>query len=86
MMKLDKQQMIYAGVGVFVLLVLISSTKKIVLQEVGTDTPTKSFDSTSLPHQLRPPYKLAEGEDLPKSMAKRNVSFNLLGLKPRFDT
>jgi hypothetical protein len=83
-MKLDKQKMIYAGVGIFVFLVLVSSTKKIVLQEVSTNTPTKSFNSTSLPHELRPPYKLAEGEDLPKSMAKR--SFNLFGLKPRFDT
>lgn len=85
-MKLDKQQMIYAGVGIFIFLVLVSSTKKVVLQEVSTDTPTKSFDNTSLPHELRPPYKLAEGEDLPKTMAKRNFSFNLLGLKPRFDT
>jgi hypothetical protein len=31
-MMLDKKQMVYVGVGALVLLILISSTKKVVLQ------------------------------------------------------
>lgn len=84
-MMLDKEQMVYLGIGAFVLLVLISSTKKIVLQEVSSENSSKSFDSSNLPPELKPPYRLAEGEELPK-LAKRNYSFNALGLKPRFDT
>lgn len=84
-MNLDKKQLTYLGVGAFVFLVLISSTKKVVLEEVSSEASTKSFDSSDLPPALRPPYRLAEGEQLPK-LAKRNYSFNGLGLKPRFDT
>lgn len=84
-MKLDKKQLTYLGVSALVFLVLISSTKKVVLQEVSSEDASKSFDSTKLPPALKPPYRLAEGEPLPK-LAKRNYSFNALGLKPRFDT
>lgn len=85
-MKLDKKQMIYVGVGVLVLLVLISSTKKVVLQEVSNEnTASKTFDNNSLPSQLKPPYRLAEGEPLPR-LTKKNYSFSGMGLKPRFDT
>lgn len=84
-MRLDKKQLAYIGVGALVFLVLVSSTKKVVLQEVATEDASKSFDSSKLPPTLRPPYRLAEGEPLPK-LAKRNYSFNALGLKPRFDT
>lgn len=84
-MNLDKKQLTYLGVGAFVFLVLISSTKKVVLEEVSSEASKKSFDSSDLPPALRPPYRLAEGEELPK-LAKRNYSFNGLGLKPRFDT
>ena len=83
-MKLDNKQITYIGVGLFVFLVLVSSTKRIVLQEVANESPSKSFDSSSLPPALKPPYRLAEGEALPK-LAIRNYSFNGLGLKPRFD-
>jgi hypothetical protein len=83
---LDKKQMVYVGVGALVLLILISSTKKVVLQEVTNEnTGSKTFDNTSLPSQLRPPYKLAEGEPLPR-LPKKNYSFSGMGLKPRFDT
>ena len=87
-MKLNEQQMkqlTYIGVGALVFLVLVSSTKKIVLQEVLSENASKSFDSSNLPPTLRPPYRLAEGEPMPQ-LAKRNYSFNGLGLKPRFDT
>lgn len=85
-MTSEKKQMVYIGVGALVFLILVSSTKKVVLQEVLSETnPSKSFDSSSLPATLKPPYRLAEGEPLP-TLAKRNYSFNSLGLKPRFDT
>lgn len=87
-MKLNEQQMkqlTYIGVGALVFLVLVSSTKKIVLQEVPSESASRSFDSSNLPPALRPPYRLAEGEPMPQ-LAKRNYSFNGLGLKPRFDT
>lgn len=88
MIRLNEQQMkqlTYVGIGALVFLVLVSSTKKIVLQEVLSENASKSFDSSNLPPTLRPPYRLAEGEPMPQ-LAKRNYSFNGLGLKPRFDT
>jgi len=84
-MMLDKKQMAYIGVGALVFLILVSSTKKVVLQEVLSESSSKSFDSSQLPPILKPPYRLAEGEEIP-NLAKKNYSFNGLGLKPRFDT
>jgi hypothetical protein len=83
-MRLDSKQIICLGLGAFAVVVLICSTKKVVLQEVASEKSSKSFDSSNLPPELKPPYRLAEGEELPK-LAKRNYSFNALGLKPRFD-
>jgi hypothetical protein len=84
-MILDKKQLTYLGVGALVFLVLVNSTKKVVLQEVSSESTSKSFDSTKLPSSLRPPYRLAEGEPFPE-LAKKSYSFNGMGLKPRFDT
>lgn len=80
---LDKEKMVYVGIGAFFLLVIFSSTRKVKLEEVGAIPTNTAFDSSNLPPALRPPYKLAEGEGLPKNLAKR--SFSLYGLKPRFD-
>lgn len=82
---MDKRQLTYVGIGALVFLVLVSSTRKVVLQEVSSENAAKSFDSSKLPPALKPPYRLAEGEPMPQ-LAKRNYSFNALGLKPRFDT
>ena len=84
-MTIKKEHLIYAGVGVFVLLVLLNSTKKVELKEVTNGGEVeKSFDSSILPTQLKPPYKLAEGEDLPRPI-KRNLNLNGISIKPRFD-
>lgn len=81
---MTRDRWIYAGVGLFVLLVIINSTKKVELTEVKeSDLDDKSFDSSKLPSQLRPPYKLATGENI--RPIKRNFHFNSIGLKPRFD-
>jgi len=82
-MKIDKEKMVYAGIGAFFLLVIFNSTRKVKLEEVNATPNNVAFDSSKLPPQLRPPYRLADGEGLPKTLAKR--SFSLLGLKPRFD-
>ena len=84
---MDKQKMIYVGVGLFAFLVIVNSTKKVVLEEVVSENTAKTFDNTSLPYQLRPPYRMADGEPIPKTIAKRTNQFSsFLGLKPRFDT
>jgi hypothetical protein len=86
-MKISKEKLIYAGVGLFIFLVLVNSTKKVALTEaIITDANQKSFDHSVLPSHLKPPMRLADGEPLPKTTAKRSLTFSSLGLKPRFDT
>lgn len=83
-MNISKEHWIYAGVGLFVLAVLYSSTKKVELKEVNeSDLEQKSFDSSSLPSDLKPPYRLATGEQIPRPI-KRNFNIFSIG-KPRFD-
>jgi hypothetical protein len=86
-MIMDKKKMVYVGVALFAFLVIVNSTKKVVLEEVVSENTNKTFDNTSLPYQLKPPYKMAEGEPMPKTIAKRTNQFSsFLGIKPRFDT
>lgn len=83
-MNISKEHWIYAGVGLFVLAVLYSSTKKVELKEVNeSDLEQKGFDSSSLPSDLKPPYRLATGEAVPRPI-KRNFNIFSIG-KPRFD-
>lgn len=84
-MNIGKENLIYVGVGLFVLAVLYSSTKKVELQEVKeADLEQKTFDSSSLPSDLQPPYRLASGEPIPRPI-KKNFSIFSIGIKPRFD-
>lgn len=84
---MDRKKMIYVGVALFAFLVIVNSTKKIVLEEVTSEDTNKTFDGSTLPYQLRPPYKLDEGQPIPKTIAKRTNQFSsFLGNKPRFDT
>lgn len=85
-MRIDKEKMIYAGVALFAFLVIVNSTKKVVLQEVASESTAKTFDNNSLPYKLRPPYRMVDGEQMPKTIAKRTNNFSSLGFKPRFDT
>jgi hypothetical protein len=84
-MNISKEHLIYAGVGLFVLLVFYSSTKEVELKEVGESDlqEQKEFDSKNLPSNLKPPYKLATGEQIPRPI-KRNFNIFSIG-KPRFD-
>jgi len=82
----DKEKLIYVGAGILIFLVVVNSTKKVVLKEVVQESATKSFSSSSLPFQLRPPKRLDENEPLPSKMIKKKLSFNSMVIKPRLDT
>jgi hypothetical protein len=82
----DKEKLIYVGAGILIFLVVINSTRKVVLKEVVQESATKSFSSSSLPFQLRPPSKLDENQPLPSKKLKKNLSFNSMSIKPRLDT
>lgn len=84
-MNVNKEHLIYAGVGLLVLLILINSTKEVTLKEVSEDkVDVKNFDYTNLPSVLKPPYRLAEGEQLPRPI-RRNLNLQGISIKPRFD-
>jgi len=84
-MNVRKEHLIYAGVGVLVLLILINSTKEVELKEISEDkVDVKNFDYTNLPTGLKPPYRLAEGEQLPRPI-RRNLNLQGISIKPRFD-
>jgi hypothetical protein len=83
-MNITKEQLIYGGVGLFVLLVLINSTRKVELKEVKETKEVASFDNSSLPPDLQPPYRMAEGESI--RPIKKNLNIFSIGVKPRFDT
>ena len=89
---MDKKKWVYVGIGLFCLLVIINSTKKVQLNPVSVsevdESSTKSFDNTALPTYLKPPTRLKEGDNLPKlNVPKRLMGFTLGGTKPkpRFD-
>ncbi len=80
-MTLNKKEIIYASVGLFVFLVIYASTRKIDLVEVY-EPQQKNFDNSKLPKELQPPQKLVDGEPIPEG-AKRN--FSKYSNLPRFD-
>lgn len=83
----DKEKLIYVGAGILIFLVVVNSTRKVVLKEVVQESSTtKSFSSSSLPFQLRPPKRLDDNEPLPSKRIKKNLSFNSMVIKPRLDT
>lgn len=89
---MDKNKWVYVGIGLFCLLVVINSTKKVELKPVPIsevdESNTKSFDNAVLPTYLKPPIRLQDGDNLPKlNVPKRLMGFTLGGTKPkpRFD-
>jgi hypothetical protein len=71
---INKEKALYVGLGVFLLLVVLCSNKKVKYDEVKNVAMegSKDFNSSALPKELRPPYRVQEGEELqlanPKSM------------------
>jgi len=88
---MDKKKWAYVGIGLFCLLVIVNSTKKVQLNPVPVsevdESNTKSFDNAVLPTYLKPPIRLKEGDNLPKlNVPKRLMGFSLGGTKnQRFD-
>jgi hypothetical protein len=89
---MDRNKWVYVGIGLFCLLVIVNSTKKVELNQVPIsevdESSTKSFDNAALPTYLKPPTKLKEGDNLPKlNVPKRMLGFTLGGTKQnqRFD-
>ena len=81
---IDKK-LIYAGVGVLVVLIIYNSTRRLELKEVVQPALTKSFDSSSLPSFLQPPFRINDGDPIPTPV-KKEFTLNLIGAYPRFDT
>lgn len=81
---MNKKKALYIGLGVFALLVLVSSTKKVNLKEVEDSLPdTMAFDHSALPTDLQPPSRLNEEEPLPQTTTPKNITG--ISLMPRFD-
>ena len=78
---LSKREMIYGGTALFIFLVIYASTRKEDLVEVQNEIEKKSFDNNKLPNFLKPPKKLAEGEQIPEGAKRKKPN----SLQPRFD-
>lgn len=81
---IDNKKIIYAGVGVFALLVIYYSTRKPVLVEVQSTPATNNFDANSLPSSIKPPKRLPDGQPIPAPV-KKSITLNMIGNHPRFD-
>lgn len=82
---MDKKKLIYAGVGIFLLLVIYNSTKKMELKEVTAEPDNKNFDNSLLPPSIKPPLRINDGDPIPTPV-KKEFTLNLIGTYPRFDT
>jgi hypothetical protein len=81
---IDKK-LIYAGVGLLVVLIVYNSTRKMQLVSISEPSTKNNFDSSSLPSFLKPPHRINDGEPIPAPV-KKEFSLNLIGVYPRFDT
>ena len=81
---IDNKKIIYAGLGVFALLVLYNSLRKPALVEVKS-LPTSNFDASELPSHIKPPVRLYDGQPIPAPV-KKSITLNMIGVYPRFDT
>jgi hypothetical protein len=79
---IDNKKLFYIGLAALGVLIVYSSTRKPELQEVKGTQDQKSFDNSVLPIQLKPPYKMAEGDKFPTLNVKKVIG---LSIKPRFD-
>jgi hypothetical protein len=79
---IDNKKLVYIGLAALGVLIVYSSTRKPKLQEVKGTQDQKSFDNSVLPIQLKPPYKMAEGDKFPTLNVKKVIG---LSIKPRFD-
>ena len=79
----DKKHLFWIGLATLGVLIVYNSTRKTTLVEVMETQVQKTFDNSTLPSFLQPPYKMAEGDPMPQPFAsKKTLGLNL---KPRFD-
>lgn len=83
-MTLDKKNLVFAGIGLFFLIVFLNSSNNVQLNEVSEKNPDDPFDHSRLPRDLQPPIRLSDSEPLPDTKVPK---YNLSGinLMPRFD-
>ena len=79
---LDNNKLLYIGLAALGVLIVYSSTRKPELKELVETQEQKSFDNSILPIQLKPPYKMAEGDKFPTLNVKKLIG---ISFKPRFD-
>jgi hypothetical protein len=84
-MNINKKQLVYLGIGAFFGLIIYNSIRQDKLKEVkDSSTNKENFTTDSLPSNLKPPYRLMEGEQLPNtSVPKKNFN-SMLGIKNSF--
>ena len=80
---MDKKHLIWIGIAALTVLIVYNSTRKTTLIEVTETQEQKAFDNSTLTSRLQPPYRMAEGDPMPKQFASKRI----LGLnsQPRFD-
>jgi hypothetical protein len=84
-MNLDKKQIAYIAIGALAGLIIYSSLKPTSLVEVHSENVNaEGFNHEILPKGLKPPYRLAEGEELPKTSVPTKNFNSLLGSNVRF--
>lgn len=83
-LNLSNKQMLCIGTGIFLLLIILNSTKKVSLKEVLSTPDNKAFDSSILPVFLKPPKRLDEGEPLPQTATPKR-SLTGISFHKRFD-
>ena len=83
---LDNKKLLYIGLAALGFLIVYSSIRKLELEEgLKKIKETKEqifFDNSKLPIQLKPPYKMAEGDKFPTLNTKKLIG---ISFKPRFD-
>jgi hypothetical protein len=83
-MILDKKNLVFAGIGLFFLIVFLNSSKNIQLNEVSERNPDDPFDHSRLPSDLQPPIRLSDSEPLPNTTTPKKY-LSGINLMPRFD-
>jgi len=79
----NKKFVFWGCIAALTILIVYNSKRKIGLTEVTETQEQKTFDNSTLPARLQPPYRMAEGDPMPQKFAKQRI----LGLnsQPRFD-
>ena len=84
-MNLDKKQIAYIAIGALAGLIIYSSLKPTTLVEVDSEVVNADgFNHNLLPKSLKPPYRLADGEELPKTILPTKNFNSLLGSNVKF--